>query len=45
MYMETRNSKTEMPLFKVKSEKFIFLWEKYEKFGGKKLEETARNGK
>ena len=24
MYMETRNSKTEMPLFKVKSEKFIF---------------------
>lgn len=24
MYMETRNSKTEMPLFKVKGEKFIF---------------------
>lgn len=39
MYMEIRNSKTEMPLFKVKGEKFIFavqinckvnvgLWEK-----------------
>lgn len=39
MHMETRNSKTEMPLFKVKGEKFIFavqinckvnagLWEK-----------------
>ena len=24
MHMETRNSKTEMPLFKVKGEKFIF---------------------
>ena len=24
MYMEIRNSKTEMPLFKVKGEKFIF---------------------
>ena len=39
MYMEIRNRKTEMPLFKVKGEKFIFavqinckvnvgLWEK-----------------
>lgn len=45
MCMETRNSKTEMPLFKVKDEKFIFavqinckvnvgLWEK---IGWKKL--------
>lgn len=24
MYMEIRNSKTEMPLFKIKGEKFIF---------------------
>ena len=43
--METRNSKTEMLLFKVKDEKNSYLWEKYKKFGGKKLEETARNGK
>lgn len=28
MHMETRNSKTEMPLFKVKGEKFIFVGEK-----------------
>lgn len=28
MYMEIRNSKTEMPLFKVKGEKFIFVGEK-----------------
>lgn len=27
MYMETRNSKTEIPLFKVKDEKFIFVGE------------------
>ena len=27
MYMEIRNSKTEMPLFKVKGEKFIFVGE------------------
>ena len=27
MYMEIRNSKTEMPLFKIKGEKFIFVGE------------------
>lgn len=45
MYMEIRNSKTEMLLFKVKDEKNSYLWEKYEKSGSKNPEEAARNGK